>query len=252
METDVARAWTLGELADIACLSGEHLRRLCRKELGRSPMQHLTHLRLQRARHLLSITDDKVEVIARAVGFESAFTFSNTFYKWIGWRPSEFRGCRKSSFVRYPDRMYGFRHGYENLIVLGNREHDLVELLICDPGDGMIGNGMTDWIPEYDAGEIRSVGQTGAQGLQNRFFRGPDPKQLPGARRGIIWQILNFPGVTEGGFALNQIDRPIEFFDINSNRSVNAESHNGEVGTMGQIEMNRLVRRSKGRLAKTR
>lgn len=91
VETDLAHSWTLDELAAVACLSGEHLRRLCRKELGRSPMQHLTHLRLQRARHLLSITDDKVEVIARAVGFESAFTFSNTFNKWIGWRPSEFR-----------------------------------------------------------------------------------------------------------------------------------------------------------------
>ncbi len=91
VETDLAKSWTLDQLADIACISGEHLRRLCRKELGRSPMQHLTHLRLQRARHLLSITDDKVEVIARAVGFESAFTFSNTFHKWIGWRPSEFR-----------------------------------------------------------------------------------------------------------------------------------------------------------------
>jgi hypothetical protein len=71
--------------------SDERLWRLCRKEIGRSPMRHLTHLRLQRARHLLSVTDDKVEVIARSVGFESAFTFSNTFYKWIGWRPSEFR-----------------------------------------------------------------------------------------------------------------------------------------------------------------
>lgn len=91
VETDLARPWSLDELADIACISGEHLRRLCRKELGRSPMQHLTNLRLQRARHLLSVTDDKVEVIARAVGFESAFTFSNTFNKWIGWRPSEFR-----------------------------------------------------------------------------------------------------------------------------------------------------------------
>lgn len=91
VEFDLARAWTLDELAAIACLSGEHLRRLCRKELGRSPMQHLTYLRLQRARHLLSITDDKVEVVARAVGFESASTFSNTFYKWIGWRPSDFR-----------------------------------------------------------------------------------------------------------------------------------------------------------------
>ena len=91
VETDLARPWTLDQLAETACLSGEHLRRLCRKEIGRSPMQHLTHLRLQRARHLLSVTDDKVEVIARTVGFESAFTFSNTFHKWIGWRPSEFR-----------------------------------------------------------------------------------------------------------------------------------------------------------------
>lgn len=91
VEANLARSWTLDELADIACMSGEHLRRLCRKELGRSPMQHLIYLRLQRARHLLSVTDDKVEVIAKAVGFESAFTFSNTFYKWIGWRPSEFR-----------------------------------------------------------------------------------------------------------------------------------------------------------------
>lgn len=91
VEVDLGRSWTLDELAEIACISGEHLRRLCRKELGRSPMQHLTHLRLQRARHLLSITDDKVEVIARAVGFESAFTFSNTFHKWIGCRPSTFR-----------------------------------------------------------------------------------------------------------------------------------------------------------------
>lgn len=91
VETDLARPWSLDDLAAIACLSGEHLRRLCRKELGRSPMQQLTYLRLQRARHLLSITDDKVEVIARAVGFESAFTFSNTFQKWIGWRPSQFR-----------------------------------------------------------------------------------------------------------------------------------------------------------------
>ena len=91
VETDLARAWTLEELVAIACLSGKHLRRHCRKDLGRSPMQPLTHLRLQRARHLLSITDDKVDVIARAVGFESAFTFSNTFNNRIGWWPSEFR-----------------------------------------------------------------------------------------------------------------------------------------------------------------
>ena len=91
VEADLARPWKTEDLAKIACLSGEHLRRLCLKELGRSPMRHLTYLRLQRARHLLTVTDDKVETIARGVGFGSLFTFSNTFHKWIGRRPSEFR-----------------------------------------------------------------------------------------------------------------------------------------------------------------
>ncbi len=92
VESELARPWTLDALAGIACMSAEHLRRLCRRELGRSPMRHLTYLRLQRARHLLSATDDKIEVIAREVGFESLPSFSNTFHRWIGRRPSEFRG----------------------------------------------------------------------------------------------------------------------------------------------------------------
>jgi AraC-like DNA-binding protein len=91
VEADLARPWTLAELAGIACVSEEHLRRLSRKQLGRSPVQHLTFLRLQRARHLLSATDDKVEVVSRAVGFGSVAAFSSTFKKWIGWRPSDFR-----------------------------------------------------------------------------------------------------------------------------------------------------------------
>lgn len=91
VESDLARTWTLEELAAIGCMSREHLRRICRKQLGRSPMQQLTFLRLQKARQLLAETNDKVEVIAKAVGYESAFSFSNTFKTWIGWRPSEHR-----------------------------------------------------------------------------------------------------------------------------------------------------------------
>jgi transcriptional regulator GlxA family with amidase domain len=54
-------------------------------------MQHLTFLRLQRARHLLATTSEKVDGIARAVGFKNTFSFSNTFKSWIGIRPSEYR-----------------------------------------------------------------------------------------------------------------------------------------------------------------
>lgn len=91
VEKHLDEDWTLTGLAQLASLSEEHLRRLCKKQLGRSPMQHLTFLRMQRASHLLSSTTDKVEVVAKAVGYSSAFHFSNVFTKWVGCRPSEHR-----------------------------------------------------------------------------------------------------------------------------------------------------------------
>lgn len=91
VEPRLARKWSLAELADIAHVSEEHLRRLCRKHYGRSPMQQLTFLRMQRSKSLLSTTNDKIETIARAVGYENSFTFSTLFKRWVGWSPSKFR-----------------------------------------------------------------------------------------------------------------------------------------------------------------
>src|SRR5690606_8916595 len=41
VQADLAHAWTAESLADLAKISGEHLRRLCQRSLGRSPMQQL-------------------------------------------------------------------------------------------------------------------------------------------------------------------------------------------------------------------
>jgi AraC-like DNA-binding protein len=84
-------AWTLGALASQAHVSGEHLRRLCLGQLGRTPMRQVTYLRMRQAAELLATTDDKIESIANAVGYANPFVFSTTFKKWIGWRPSEHR-----------------------------------------------------------------------------------------------------------------------------------------------------------------
>lgn len=91
VEKNLAHDWTLHEMASLAHVSTEHLRRLCRRHLGRSPLQQLTFLRMQMAQKLLHSTNQKVETVAQAVGYESAFTFSNSYKKWIGWRPSEHR-----------------------------------------------------------------------------------------------------------------------------------------------------------------
>jgi AraC-like DNA-binding protein len=89
VDGDPARKWTLYELADAASVSREHLRRICAKELGRSPMQQVTFIRMQKAARMLATTDEKIETICRAVGYSSPHTFSNTFLKWIGRRPSK-------------------------------------------------------------------------------------------------------------------------------------------------------------------
>jgi AraC-like DNA-binding protein len=86
------KPWTLEQMALDCHLSKEHLRRLCLKQLGRSPMRQLTHLRMRLAADLLAQTEEKIETISRRCGYQNAFVFSTTFKRWIGWRPSEHRG----------------------------------------------------------------------------------------------------------------------------------------------------------------
>lgn len=54
-------------------------------------MQHLSHLRLQKAARLLMESDAKLETIASDVGFANGFVLSKAFLRWSGVRPSEFR-----------------------------------------------------------------------------------------------------------------------------------------------------------------
>ena len=94
VDKNLAEEWTVQKLAKIAHFSSEHLRRLCQQQLGRSPMQQVTYLRMRRAATLLETTEEKLMSIAETVGYVNPFAFSNTFKKWIGWRPSEYRGRR--------------------------------------------------------------------------------------------------------------------------------------------------------------
>lgn len=89
---DLADDWSLARLAKLAGMSTKHFTRLCLQSLGRTPAQHITALRLQQAAFLLTTTADKVETIAHQVGYHSLFTFSHSFKKFTGNRPSEYRG----------------------------------------------------------------------------------------------------------------------------------------------------------------
>ncbi len=91
VRADPAFTWTLDELARKAGVSREHLRRLCRRERGCSPMQMVTHVRMQIALERLAHTTDKLQTIAQEVGYSDAFTFSAAFKRVTGASPSGFR-----------------------------------------------------------------------------------------------------------------------------------------------------------------
>jgi AraC-like DNA-binding protein len=95
--SQLSEQWNLARLAREAGYSNEHLRRLCRRQMGRSPMHQVTYLRMRRAAELLATTDHTIESISLEIGYQNPFVFSNAFTKWIGWRPSEFRRKRLNS-----------------------------------------------------------------------------------------------------------------------------------------------------------
>jgi AraC-like DNA-binding protein len=95
VDANLGYPWTRQQLADAVGMSGENLRRLCQRETGRGPMQHLTVLRMQRAATLLESTTHKIEKIARTVGYANAFAFSTAFKRHQGVSPAAFRVQRR-------------------------------------------------------------------------------------------------------------------------------------------------------------
>ncbi len=83
--------WKVSELARLACMSEEHRRRLCHEDYQRSPMDHLTHLRLRRAGTMLRSSPEKVEGIAHQAGYASVYCFSAAFRRWSSIPPARFR-----------------------------------------------------------------------------------------------------------------------------------------------------------------
>jgi AraC-like DNA-binding protein len=83
--------WDMKSLSEKAHYSAPHLHRLCLQVFGRSPKQHVIHLRMARAKSLLLSTQWPVSYIASYVGYTNVFTFSKRFKKSTGLSPSAFR-----------------------------------------------------------------------------------------------------------------------------------------------------------------
>lgn len=91
VSADLVFPWTLEDLSEMAGVTPEQVRRVCRRELGCSPMRHVTELRMRAAAALLASEFYTVEAVAERVGYENAFAFSTAFKRRMGMTPSDFR-----------------------------------------------------------------------------------------------------------------------------------------------------------------
>ncbi|WP_096186043.1 helix-turn-helix domain-containing protein [Evansella halocellulosilytica] len=81
----------LHDIAQIACLSPNHLLRTYAQLYGKTPHQHISKFRVQKAKHLLAKRDDTMTDITFKVGFENPVSFSKMFKQHVGMSPKEYR-----------------------------------------------------------------------------------------------------------------------------------------------------------------
>jgi AraC-like DNA-binding protein len=102
-----AQPWNIANLAALASVSGEHLRRITQRETARAPMEQVAWIRLQRAAVLLTTTNEVVEEIAAQVGYASVRAFRAAFAKAHGSSPKDHRAHALRNFSARADRAGG-------------------------------------------------------------------------------------------------------------------------------------------------
>ncbi|MDE6636592.1 MAG: helix-turn-helix transcriptional regulator, partial [Lachnospiraceae bacterium] len=82
---------SLSELSKNLNITPSHLSRLFHKEIGISPVEYLTNVRLEHSMQLLTTTHLGINEIASLCGFANGNYFSKVFKKKLGFTPSEYR-----------------------------------------------------------------------------------------------------------------------------------------------------------------
>jgi AraC-like DNA-binding protein len=91
VRSDLAAPWTLRDLSREGCTNREQLRKQTQEDYARSPVQHVTALRIERAKYLLKTTNLPITKIANQVGYSDAFAFSRAFKQISGRSPAQVR-----------------------------------------------------------------------------------------------------------------------------------------------------------------
>lgn len=82
---------THSTLSKLFHLSPRQLNRQFNQYVGRSVIEYVQHIRIEKAKHLLTETDDIIAVVAETVGYEDAAYFSTLFTRIVGCSPGKYR-----------------------------------------------------------------------------------------------------------------------------------------------------------------
>jgi AraC family transcriptional regulator len=93
MNQELSKKLSLNQLATVAGLSTFHFARSFRQSFGQPPHQYLLHLRMEKAKVLLSSTRVSITAIATELGYQSTQAFARIFRKQTGMNPSDFRNA---------------------------------------------------------------------------------------------------------------------------------------------------------------
>jgi two-component system response regulator YesN len=85
----------LEEIANHVYVNSSYLRALFKKEVGMTITDYVTHVRMQKAKELLSRGGSKLADIAEQIGYNDPAYFSRCFKKVYGYPPSEYENSKK-------------------------------------------------------------------------------------------------------------------------------------------------------------
>lgn len=95
----ISQPITIDTLAEVACLSKDHVTRLFKKEMGETPTQYIIRKKIDRAQQLLLTDTSAIKAIAYTLGFEDHSYFIRLFRKQIGMSPQAYRRNYLNKFL---------------------------------------------------------------------------------------------------------------------------------------------------------
>ncbi len=91
MESKITTPMSISDLAKKASLGERTFARRFKKATGDTPLEYLQHLRIGKARTFLETTEESIDSITYAIGYEDVSSFRRLFKKITGLSPSSYR-----------------------------------------------------------------------------------------------------------------------------------------------------------------